>query len=476
MAMDQRQLEAKERIKAHIQKSQLAEADVLIRSWEQTYGKDDLFHLFGAIVAMERRAFPSAEKSLFAALEQAPERFEILYLLGSLYEQLGDFPYALDWYRKARRVANAGQLAQIDAVPQRIPGVDASLSMGKRKLTIFVRAGLDQFLDDLVGGLGRHFDVQKVVVSRLEEIEPHMAEADICWFEWCDELIAHASRLEIARRKPIVCRLHRYEAFTAVPSQVVWENVDALLLVAGHLLSILRNTVPGIEDRVQVAVVKNGVDVDRYRFVPRNHGFNLASVGYIHSRKNPMMLLQIMAKLVRFDDRYRLHVAGQFQEPLVQLYWNHAVVQLGLKDNIRFDGWQKDIGSWLEDKQILLSTSIHESFGYSIAEAMAMGIKPVVHHFPFAGGIWPEQILFNTVDEAVGMVTSNVYSSKAYREFIEQHYALFTQVTETRKVLAGLPLEKRRDVKTPLFEKGALRQKVDQLLVTPTVTPSEAVG
>ena len=468
--MDQRQFDAKETIKSCIQNGQLAEAEALLATWQMTYGQDELYYLLGGIVALERKRFPEAEERLFEAQKLAPERFEVLYLLGNLYEQMADYPYSLEWYRKARLVANVSQLAQIDAVPQRIPGVEPGLTMGKRKLTLFVRAGFDQFLDDLIGGLGRHYDVKKAVISRIEEVAPLMEQADICWFEWCDELVVHASRLEVARRKPIVCRLHRYEVFTPMPAQVQWENIDTLMLVTDHLITILRSTVPGIEDRVQVAVVRNGVATDRYRFTPRSPGFNLASVGYIHARKNPTLLLQILAKLVRFDSRYKLYVAGQFQEPMVQIYWNHMIKEMGLTNNVQFDGWQKDIGSWLSDKQFLLSTSMHESFGYSIAEAMACGIKPVVHNFPFSGGIWPEQVLFNTVDEAVGMVTSHIYNSKAYRDFVEQHYSLFQQVTETRKVLSALPTEKRSDRSAAMFQKGALREKVAQLV--PTESPA----
>ena len=95
---------------------------------------------------------------------------------------------------------------------------------------------------------------------------------------------------------------------------------------------------------------------------------------------------------------------------------------------------------------------------------MAMGIKPVVHNFPFAARIWPEQVLFNTVDEAVGMITSTVYTSQAYRDFIETQYSLFEQVTQIRKVLDTLPKEKDHDLKMPMFEKGALKNKINQLI------------
>ena len=47
-----------------------------------------------------------------------------------------------------------------------------------------------------------------------------MIWADICWFEWCDELVAYGSKLSIAKEKRIICRLHSYEAFTDLPANV----------------------------------------------------------------------------------------------------------------------------------------------------------------------------------------------------------------------------------------------------------------
>ena len=465
--MDQNQFLAKEDIKKRIQEGKLDEAYALLSVYQQNYGLDITYYLLRAVTALESSDTDIAEQSLFSAQQIAPDQFEVLYLLGILYEQKEDFPYALEWFQKAKKVAKPAQIRQISQQPtseDTLNKVHSGVSEERKKLKIFVRAGFDQFLDDLVSGLERFYIVQKVVVTSLGQIGPEMEDADICWFEWCDEVLVHASKLDIAKRKPIVCRLHRFEVFTDFPGNVVWERVDALMIVAGHLLEILRVTVPGIEDRVQVTTVKNGVATEKIPFVHRNVGFNLASVGYINMRKNPVMLLQVMEKLVRFDSKYKLYVAGKFQDPLLHIYWEHMVAEMGLKDHVQFDGWQDDIVSWLSDKQFLISTSIHESFGYSIAEAMALGIKPVVHNFPYATRIWPEQILYNTVDEAVGMITSNVYGSQAYRNFIEEHYSLVEQVTRIRQVLGTLPKEKVHEISTPMFEHGALREKVDQLV------------
>ena len=123
---------------------------------------------------------------------------------------------------------------------------------------------------------------------------------------------------------------------------------------------------------------------------------------------------------------------------MTRLYWQYMVHAMNLDDHVHLDGWQSDISAWLEDKHYLLSTSIHESFGYAIAESMARGLKPVVHNFPFAGEIWAEEMLFNTVDEAVAMITSSEYDSALYRAFIEGHYSLEKQMAKIRSILASL--------------------------------------
>ena len=475
--MDQNQYLAKEEIKKRIQAGQLDEVESLLADYEKKYGLDITYYLLSAIAALDADDTSKAEQNLFSAQQLAPDRFEVLYLLGNLYEKKEDYAYALEWYHKAKEVAKPEQLQQIQpqSSSQTLDKIHSGVSDERKVLKIFVRAGFDQFLDDLIEGLQRFYTVEKVVISSLDNIEPAMQDADICWFEWCDELVRYASHLEISRRKPIVCRLHRYEVFTEIPGKVQWEHIDALMIVTDHLLDVLKVTVPGIEDRVQISVVNNGVATDKIPFVHRNVGYNLASVGYLNMRKNPMMLLQIMEKLVRFDSKYKLHVAGKFQDPMLHIYWEHMIREMNLTEHVFFEGWQTDVTSWLKDKQFLISTSMHESFGYSIAEAMSMGIKPVVHNFPYATRIWPEQVLFNTIDEAVGMVTSNVYSSIAYRNFIEQNYSQFEQVTQVRKVLDTLPKEKSKEFQAPMFEKGALKRKVDQM-IKPVNRPLEPKG
>ena len=71
-----------------------------------------------------------------------------------------------------------------------------------------------------------------------------------------------------------------------------------------------------------------------------------------------------------------------------------------------------DISAWLDNKQYLVSASVHESFGYSIAEAMARGIKPLIHHFCGASEIWPEDLLFTTPSDFIKKLLDQEYTTK----------------------------------------------------------------
>ncbi|MCR3760581.1 methyltransferase domain-containing protein [Clostridium felsineum] len=312
----------------------------------------------------------------------------------------------------------------------------------KKKLAFFVKEGLDNFLVDVISGVSDEYDTRKIIVKSYDQINKWMQWADISFFEWCDELVIYASKLKMAEKKKIVCRLHRYEVFTDYPKMVNWDNVDRLIIVTEHLEKLLKIQVPDIDERVHIITVNNGVDLSKYKFKERKKGFNIAYVGYIHARKNPVLLLQIMKVLVEKDKKYKLYVAGKFQDGLIELYWKDQINKMQLQDNVIFHGWQNDIGAFLEDKNYLLSTSIHESFGFGIAEAMARGIKPIIHNFLFADEIWDKKFMFCSLNEAVEMICDGEYNSKEYRAFIEVNYSLEDEIIKIKKVLEGLFDEK----------------------------------
>ncbi|MBU1626270.1 glycosyltransferase, partial [bacterium] len=260
-----------------------------------------------------------------------------------------------------------------------------------------------------------------------------MEWSDVSFFEWCDELLIEASKLRKVCK--VVCRLHSYEAYTNLPNRVNWKNVDDLIFVAPHVKEITKLKLPWLEDMVKTHIIYNGVDLDRYKFKEGKGGFDLAYVGHIRYVKNPSLLLQCIKILVDADSNYRLHLACEFIDLETLLYFEHMTDQMGLRDNIVIYSWTDKIEEWLEDKNYVLSTSIRESFGYNIAEAMAMGIKPLIHNWPGAKNLYPKKYLFNTIDKFKNMVINGEYNSREYREHIEKNYSLEVQLRKIEDVI-----------------------------------------
>ena len=303
------------------------------------------------------------------------------------------------------------------------------------RLAVFCRTGA-HFMGDIIDHLKQRHEIRRFQGKNIAEMADLMNWCDIAWFEWCDETLIRASRLEKTCR--IVCRLHSFEAFTDAPGQVAWEHVDALIFVAPHIRDLVAERVPGLMDRVPAHVIYNGVNMDRFIFRHRTRGFNLASVGYINHKKNPSLLLQCIRALVDKDPRFKLHMAGVHQELRFKLYMEHMIREMALDEHVVFHGWVENVNAWLADMHFLVTTSVFESFGYGIAEAMAAGLKPLIHNFPGASRLYPRDLLFNSVDDCVTLALSPDYRPETYRRYIEENYRLEFQLQGIDRILGRL--------------------------------------
>lgn len=437
-------LAVKSTIENLINQSDFEEADKIIDEYIKVVKNDLEIYSQKAVSLMMQNRFDEAERILNEGLSINENDFELNYNMGYLCEQNEKFDNSIIYYAKSiENCEDSNFKKDIYNLIERI-SYRHNVKL-KQKIAFFVVQNGDSFINDIISGLSDIYETKKIIVTNYDQIDKGMEWADICWFEWCDQLIIYGSKHILASKKKIICRLHRYEALTNNPIKVTWENVDKLIIVTDHLKKFLLSQIPNIEEKVDIVTIKNGVDLKKYKFKKRNVGFNLAYVGYINERKNPALLLQIINKLVKKDERYKLYVAGKFQEPLFELYWNYQIEEMGLKDNVIFEGWQDNIDDWLEDKNYILVSTIHESFGYGIAEAMARGIKPIVHNFLFSKEIWKEKYLFTSLDEAVDMIMDANYDSKEYRNFIEENYSLESQIFIIKQMLSSLERTQSKD-------------------------------
>ncbi len=281
------------------------------------------------------------------------------------------------------------------------PRVDLGFTHGidvPRIGRIAVFASHQMFIKGIVDILSEANDVRLFGQQNIHQIGELMEWADLAFFEWCDDLIIEATRLP--KRCLIICRLHSYEVFTDMPTRVDWSKVEHLIFVNESVRDIFQRQV---KTNVPTSVIYNGVDLDRFRLPEhKRYGKKIASVGYINYKKNPALLLYCFKKIHQYDPEYTLHIAGIHQDPRIAMYFQHFLKQNPLP--ISFDGWVEDMPQWYADKDFVISTSLFESFHYSIAEGMASGLIPLIHDWYGADNLYPDKYFFSDPDQCLELI------------------------------------------------------------------------
>ncbi len=247
---------------------------------------------------------------------------------------------------------------------------------------------------------------------------PVVDDSDVMIFMWMNEDTRSFINIREKRCKYIVfCR--RYEIYNIDPKDIQWDKVDKVIFVNDYLAEIFER-----RTGIKPEVIYNGVDPEKWTYKERGHGNKVAWVGYINKKKNLPLALQIMAVLPRamnlLPRNMELHIAGDVQCNETMDYLHNLADKLKIR--VILSGQVDDMNTWLEDKNYLLSTAISEGCPNSVIEAMAKGIKPIVHNWPGAHQQFGKHV-FNTIKEAAYMmVTGSAYKSQRYREIVEGNF------------------------------------------------------
>jgi glycosyltransferase involved in cell wall biosynthesis len=197
-----------------------------------------------------------------------------------------------------------------------------------------------------------------------------------------------------------------------------------------------------------VWTIPNGVDLEKYKLTEdddraifsdciyplKKQGKNIAYIGTITNKKGPMLMLQAFERLICDDEDWRLHVAGDVVDPRYEIYMNHIITEMGLNDFITFYGHQNNILQWLQKMHYVACSSPWESQNMSVMEAMATGCCPLVHNFPGAKEIYPEEYIWTTVNEFADLALSIPWEPETVRKVIEDRYNLIDTNNQIKEV------------------------------------------
>ncbi|MEA3296510.1 MAG: glycosyltransferase [candidate division Zixibacteria bacterium] len=267
----------------------------------------------------------------------------------------------------------------------------------------------------------RNNEVQVLKPSSERDLKPIVEWADIIWSVWCNEPLVYLSRL---KKSPVlVTHIHSYEILAPnLMTGVDWQNVDGAIFVADHIREIANEMWATQLSSVPQTTVYNCVELPSFPFYDNGPGGNICYVGYLNHKKGIGLLLQCIREAVKIDKACHFHIAGAFQEKRFEVYMKHLISEMGLTAHVDFYGWVKDVPTFLKEMNYVISTSPWEGCPCNIIEAMACGVKPLIHNWRGAKDLFPESLVFDTLDDFRTLLTSSDYEPNAYRQYVEINF------------------------------------------------------
>ncbi len=210
---------------------------------------------------------------------------------------------------------------------------------------------------------------------------------------------AHALSLYLERTRPemrfVVTRRMDYPVTQKWYNRYLYSRcVDGIIALSHKIADVLVEA--GI-DREKIRVIYTGIDPEPFQKAatvkPNNRVSVIGTAAVLEERKGYQYLLEAAALLKRqgYQLQYRFAGEGSQREALQNL-----ATDLGLKEEVVFEGFVSDIPGFLASIDVFVLPSLHEGMGVAILEAMAAA-KPVVG--TTVGGI-PELV----VDGVTGLL------------------------------------------------------------------------
>ena len=314
------------------------------------------------------------------------------------------------------------------------------------RLAMMTLPTLDHFTADILARLpaASGWEVQKFMVTSPAVLAAALEwtndpSRDAIWFEFCwPPFPAMIEATDFGGRRVIV-RVHRIEAVeTPYVANTAWAKVDDVIVVSPDMRARVLSAAPEIQFTSRLHLIPNGIDTDRFTPGLSPDPKRIGWAGVMTLRKNPTLALQILAKIHDVDPGYCLHICGLNVEPFAMETFIYQLKGMGLERSVVWDGQlpQQMMPEWHRKNSSFLHTSLHESFGYVVGEAALCGCRVAMLDHPGARDIWPSQMLYRTIDEAVELIIKPVRVETP--QFVANHYGINQFIAANVNMLLGV--------------------------------------
>lgn len=266
--------------------------------------------------------------------------------------------------------------------------------------------------------------------------------ADVCINLWCEgsagELATYPKEGTHAKR---YIQIVDIDAWYGHYRGIDWTNIDGVIFMSKHIQEMCA---PFFQDKFPNLPQYHfplGIDLTQWTFSERDG--NRHTVGFVAdewwSAKNPAMVVQFMAKLIKESGHrnWKFDWRGAWgPEQWLRAYIDHMIKETNLTDLVNMDLTRvPDLNAWWDQQDYFVTFSQKDSYSLIVGEAMAKGIKTLTHNWFRAKDIWDEKYVWTTIDEAVEKILKQDYNSQEYREYIAKNHDIMNVMKKWDTIL-----------------------------------------
>jgi len=291
------------------------------------------------------------------------------------------------------------------------------------KVLMIAKPTADQFTH----GYTKFLECDKLITNDINEVLAYDIDRyDVVWLEWANDFTSEITHFKWKCK--IVVRVHDHEIYRGRVDNVNWSNVD-------YIWFINRDAQIDFNERIKCECnqffLPNAVDLDSFK-VSEFKNKHIAHVSiFMKERKRIDRAIEIYRELIKHDSDWKMTIRAEptgaedmkmirTTNDLKGLFWDLRSI-----DETKYGNDKSDLNKFYRDKAIILSTSNHEGFHYSIAEGAMCGCMPVVYDWEWgrAKDFWSPFVCKNTGDMVYEILNWTSGHELNYRGYVQENFS-----------------------------------------------------
>ncbi|MDR1487041.1 MAG: tetratricopeptide repeat protein [Deltaproteobacteria bacterium] len=282
---------------------------------------------------------------------------------------------------------------------QHQPEASSHQNVGARHLTVMCPPYREESLAPVLPILDKQLNLVKVVNLKPEPYFKAVGRTGPIWLEGCWDISAILTKdPSLLAGRQVVLRLDRNEVLEGAYKNIVFERITDIVFETNFLREQFVSSAKNIRHGTRLHVFSRPIDLANFKPLPSERkGIKIAATGPFDLFSGFMVMLETFRRIIEVKTEVELHLTGTFSNFALQAAFAHFIAKSGFAKKV-FISPNVPLKTFLSDKDFYLAAPLVAG-GPGPAEAVNLGLRPLIKDCPGMSEALPASCLWNTPQE-----------------------------------------------------------------------------